>query len=328
MFSDKTIKKIVKFFSKKPMVIEGANGSIGLSILSVLKEYKIYPTPLILTTLKSDLDNDWSQYNRKIIHFKNFNLDRSIKKNTIKKLKSPNIFFCSGYGRPSIFLKNPKSTISSNVSDLMLYCDIKKINSFSYMSSSELYSGLDSSTNEDSLLPTTPQHSRGIYIESKRLGEAIVENIIGKNCNRYASYRVALAFPPKLLKNDNRVLSDLINNSIRTGVVTLHGGAKFIRQYQYGPNCVKKIFGSIVQGKSCLYNNGGSHIISLRKLASVIGKILNLKVKIKKTNNKNLSAPRNVLIDSTLIDYESRYLHKYELSFEEYLSDMIKKKNV
>ena len=187
---------------------------------------------------------------------------------------------------------------------------------------------MEGSANEDSHLPTQPQNPRGIYIESKRLGESIVENIIGKNVNRHASYRVALAFPPKLLKNDNRVMADLINNGQKEGVITLSGGSDFIRQYQYGPNCVKKILASMSQGHSTIYNNAGSHIVTLGELAKLIGSILNLEVDIKDILPSDFTAPKSVLVNSKRLNNESNYILEEELTLMSYITSMINKKNV
>lgn len=328
MFSCKVINKILEFYNGKPLIIEGANGSIGLSFLYIFKEYSIKPSPLILSTYASKLDDGWLRFDPNIIHIKASEEGFSKKRSSLlKKMKHINVIYCSGYGRPGIFLNDPKSVINTNISNLVEYSEIENISSFAYMSTSELYSGLEGEANEDSILPTSPQHPRGVYIESKRLGEAIVENIIGNNVPRVASYRVALAFPPKLLDRDNRVMADLIQNAWRDGVVTLNGGESYIRQYQYGPNCARKILASMALGSSTLYNNSGSHIITLGDLARLIGEILGLNVKIKETSADS-SAPRSVLVNSQRLNTECNYQTDQELSLAEYITEMINGKSI
>jgi nucleoside-diphosphate-sugar epimerase len=157
-----------------------------------------------------------------------------------------------------------------------------------------------------------------VYIESKRLGEAIVNNLISKISHRYAIYRVALATPPMLLPNDNRVLSDLINSAISNGIVRLKGGAEFIRQYQYGPNAVYKMLGSLVNGSNNLYINAGSHVLTLGDLAQIISCIFNVPLVID-TMLHDHTAPPVVLLDTSRIDRESEYINSLECSFESYI---------
>ena len=118
---------------------------------------------------------------------------------------------------------------------------------------------------------------------------------------------MALAFPPKLLEFDNRVLSDLINNAKKNGYVNLNGGGNFVRQYQYGPLCALKILAAMSYGKSNLYNNSGNFIIKLKNLGELIAKILEMKF-VNISNFKNdKSAPKNVLVNSNLLNKEIGY---------------------
>lgn len=329
MLSPITINKIKKVFHKKPLVIEGANGSLGLSFLKIFKDYKIIPSKILLTTYSSNLEKSWIEFDKNIIHLKSNRSNFLLKRGKIlNEFVNINVIYCSGYGRPNFFLKNPYGIIESNITNLIPYSSYKRINTFAFMSTSEIYSGLGGIIKENSILPTYPQHPRGVYIESKRLAESFVENVISKNVKRYASFRIALAFPPKLLHKDNRVLSDLINNAFDNNQVTLNGGGDFIRQYQYGPNAALKVLAAISIGKSNLYNNSGNHIIKLKDLAKMVGDILNKRVVIKKESPLDGSAPKKVLIDSTLLNSEIKYNVNLEKNLKQYLTEMITTKNV
>ena len=163
--------------------------------------------------------------------------------------------------------------IEANILTLLKYSQYENIGSFAYISTSEIYAGIDGDIDENSFTKSKPQNSRGVYVESKRLAEAIVSNILSKKINRTASFRVALAFPPRCIEGDTRVLADLISSG-KKGIVTLNGGAEYIRQYQYGPNAAIKILSAIANGESSLYNNSGSHITTLGDLAKLVSKIL------------------------------------------------------
>ena len=243
------------------------------------------------------------------------------RKTIIKSYPKSNVIFGSGYGRPNKFSGDPASVISANIDSLLGYEGLD-INLFAFMSTSELYTGHTSNIDESASLLSTPDHPRSIYIESKRLAESIVNKILSRTAERVAIYRVALAFPPKLLEDDNRVLSDLINGGIINGVVTLNGGANLVRQYQYGVNAIYKILGSLYRGHSTLYNNSGSHILTLGDLAVVVASILDIECIIN-DENKDKSSPKAVLIDSSLINSESTYNISSEKSLEYYLRSMI-----
>jgi len=316
-------EKVVNDLNNHPLVFEGANGSLGLSFLKVLKELDISPKVLLLTTHSSDLENEWISCNFNIEFIKSSHENFfSRRKKLINSFgKGVNVFFASGYGRPNMFLDDPIGVIDANIKSLISYSDFN-INKFAYFSTSELYSGLNGEVSEDVTLPTSPQHPRGIYIESKRLGEAIVSNLISKNATRVASYRIALATPPRLLNNDHRVLADLITSAKENNKVILNGGQKLLRQYQYGPNAIYKILGSISNGTSNLYNNAGSHILTLGELAKLIGKVFNVDVEIKE-NIQDSSSPKVVNINSERINSESGYLLDKEEDFFSYLNRIV-----
>jgi hypothetical protein len=83
-----------------------------------------------------------------------------------------------------------------------------------------------------------------------------------------------------------------------------------------------KILSAMACGKSVLYNNSGSHIITLEELTKLIANILNIPYKINLVQDDS-SAPEYVLIDNKKINTESCYEVRNELSFEAYLRKMI-----
>jgi nucleoside-diphosphate-sugar epimerase len=324
MLIQSVVEKIFNIYENKPLVVEGGNGSVGLSLSVVLAELKVKPSKILLTTHNSAPHKHWVKNHGEITHLRSS--DPTFKKERKEIIGSfrgdVNVIYGAGYGRPNMFLADSCGVISSNVVDLMDYAEFDNISTLAYMSTSELYTGSAEKVTEDTPLLSTPQHPRGVYIEAKRLGESIVSNILKNNVGRVAAYRVALATPPIMLENDGRVLADLINCAIKNKFVRLKGGAQFIRQYQYGPNSVYKILGSLVNGTSVLYNNAGSHILTLGELAAIISNIFNVPLKIEERLEDSTS-PRIVLIDTARIDREAGYISSKEKNFEQYIKDMI-----
>ena len=320
MLNKKTLSKIRLALKNNALVVEGANGSMSLSLLKILIENEIKVPRLLLTTKSSIPDELWNKVSNKVelIHATNNSFLNKRNKIINSFKKSFNVFYGAGYGRPNLFLNDPKSIISANIKNLIEYSNYKNLNLFAYCSTSEIYSGSQGSVNEDSSIVSSTQQPRSVYIETKRLGEAITANIISKVAKRAVSYRIALAISPKIIPEDNRVLADLIHSGRTKQCVVLNGGSNLIRQYQYGPNSVYKILGSLVNGNATLYNNAGSHIITLGNLAKLIAKILKVKCKILNKNADNTS-PKKVLINSDLINADSNYQIKKEKNLETYL---------
>jgi dTDP-4-dehydrorhamnose reductase len=320
MLDKKTLRKIRLALKNNALVVEGANGSMSLSLLKILIENEIKVPRLLLTTKSSIPDKLWNKVSNKIelIHASNNSFLNKRNKIITSFTKSFNVFYGAGYGRPNLFLNDPKSVISANIKNLIEYSNYKNLNLFAYYSTSEIYSGSKGSVNEDSSIVSSTQQPRSVYIETKRLGEAITANIISKVAKRAVSYRIALAISPKIIPADNRVLADLIHSGRTKRCVVLNGGSNLVRQYQYGPNSIYKILGSLVNGDATLYNNAGSHIITLGNLAKLVAKILKVKCKIQNQNVDNTS-PKKVLINSDLIDAHSKYQIKKEKNLETYL---------
>ncbi len=324
LLNHKILARVKVAFNNNDLVIEGANGSMGLSLLKTFLDNEIKIPKLLLTTYNSTPDKLWSRISKNIdlIHANNKSF-LSERNKIISKFTNPfNVFYGAGYGRPNLFLNNPKSIVSANIDNLIGYSDYKNLNFFSYFSTSEIYSGCEGIVSENDPIVTSTLQPRSVYIEAKRLGEAITANIISKTAKRAVSYRIALAISPKLIPGDNRVLADLINSGIKNNCVVLNGGSNLIRQYQYGPNSVYKILGSLVNGNALLYNNAGSHVVSLGDLAKLIAKILGVKCSILK-KNEDISSPGKVLINTNLIDSHSEYQLKNEKTLEAYLRSII-----
>ena len=324
MVSPLVSKKIYDTYNNRPFVLEGANGSIALSILKVFQELNIIPNRVLLTTASSDLENEWKKSGYEITHLRFMDSEFYKKKEEYLTLlpEVTNVIYGAGYGRPNKFLGDPEAVIKSNVHSLLKYCQTGPFNTFAYISTSEIYTGSPSEVNEDSPFSSSPQHPRSVYIESKRLGEAIITHLVCKKFKRAAIYRTALATPPRMLRNDQRVLSDLIRSAKNEGIVSLKGGSELIRQYQYGPNAAYKMLGSLVNGISPMYINAGAHIVTLGELAQIVARIFKVPYEIE-SSTIDSSSPQLVLLNFSKINYDSQYTEDQEKDLEFYLRKIV-----
>ena len=180
------------------------------------------------------------------------------------------VFHCATHSPPSTFLAEWQSTIRLNTClllDLLAATDKK----FVFASSAEVYSGLLREATEADGGVTSPQHTRGIYIESKRVGEAAcVRSGLG------SASRIAYAVGPYPGEKDSRVFFEVIRRGRANKSVSLLGGHQSIRQYQYTGACALRMLVSGVLGCEPVYNNAGQMIETLETIAKAIAATLHV----------------------------------------------------
>jgi nucleoside-diphosphate-sugar epimerase len=275
----------------KSILITGATGLIGLffllSIKNIAKENNILLTAWINRDipdyLKDIFENVWV-IKGDICNIHNYN--------------TPNfdvIIHAAGYGQPSKFLENKIKTITINTSvTQVLLNKLKTGGKFLFVSSSEVYNGLnDNNITEEMIGNTNPSHPRSCYIEGKRCGEAI--------CNAFANSgtyvkiaRLSLAYGPGIRPDDVRVINELIKKGLNEKQITLNDGGIANRTYCYVTDAIIMMWKIFLFGKDTTYNVGGQDQISILNLAQKISNILNVEVKIPLDETPLIGNPKNV----------------------------------
>jgi nucleoside-diphosphate-sugar epimerase len=271
------LQRVRREVDGKVLLVVGGNGALGLSLAYCLTHYKITPSHLIVTNLSSDLDSSWYNVGAQVLQIRSGEPEATsdLISSALQKIGRPYIIiFMAGYGQPSKFFSQPGATIIANTTALENILELKpRADYVAYMSTAEVYSGHKEEVFEgDSLLVDT-RHKRAIYVYSKLLGEAILANWNLRSGVRAASYRVALAFAPKVLPGDTRVLGELMYRALTTKHVVLKGGRHLFRQYQYGPNAMIQIVSSLINGSEPIYNCAGDHRLTLEDLATLIATV-------------------------------------------------------
>ncbi len=215
------------------------------------------------------------------------------------------IIHAAGYGQPKKFTDKKLLTIRMNTlaTDIL----ISKLNAggkFLFISTSEIYSG----SKETPYLETTcgitnPAHARACYIEGKRCGEAICHawQELGKDVK---IARVALAYGPGVRPGDGRVLYNFIQKGL-SGKINLLDSGKAGRVYCYVADTVFNLWNILLHGKEITYNVGGKSFATIRRLAELVGKILNVPVEVPESDDGMQGAPAEVSmnIDKTEIEF-------------------------
>ena len=289
--------------SGSTVVLTGASGLLGTHILSVLGQLErlkrgpekvfaysrnndpvfVEPLPTCMVSIKQDLT------------------DRSI------PFKLPSVDFiihAAGYGQPRKFMERPISTIDLNTrvtAELIDY--LSPSGRFLFVSTSEIYSGLDNPPFKETQVGTTnTDHFRAPYIEGKRCGEAICISALGGS-NRYSAARVALAYGPGVFHGDDRVLYSFIRQAVENQSIKVADAGTARRTYCYVTDTVAMLMRLLLQRDlSGIFNVGGVSHTSIRELAILVGELSKCNVEFAVQENASLGAPLSVAVDTTKID--------------------------
>lgn len=287
----------------KKVLITGASGIIGIYILSFLRKFSEKYNIQITAWIKNKLDC----YFEPLFDGVKIKIgDITLFDNFYDLEEYDYILHSSGYGQPTKFLSDKLKTIEINTTATHnLFKKLKIGGKFLFMSTSEIYSGLnDTNIREDCVGNTTPSHPRACYIEGKRLGETI--------CHIYSEIgfdvkiiRLSLGYGPGTKPNDHRVLNSFIEKAITQGKIEMLDDGQSIRTYCYITDVVEMLLNILFNGKKMIYNVGGVSILKISDLAMLIGRILNTEVVIPKKSNSLVGNPNVVNISI------ERYLEEF-----------------
>lgn len=271
------------FLNNKTVLITGANGLIGLNLLSMLvylkKFYVIdivcsvhskpekYTQPLFdnCLTFVGDLTNSST-----ISTIENFFAERSFGADII--------FHTAGYAQPSRFTANKIETIQLNTSCIIDLFKLLNFNgTFFYCSSSEIYSGLNvSNITENQIGTTNPTHHRSCYIESKRCGETICLSL----CDNFNIKigRISTTYGPGAKNNDTRVISSLIAKGLNSDTINLIDDGSSTRTICYISDLAQMIMNIVGYGKEKIYNITGYQQLKIKDIAKIIAEKLSCNI--------------------------------------------------
>ncbi|MCX6799972.1 MAG: NAD-dependent epimerase/dehydratase family protein, partial [Candidatus Falkowbacteria bacterium] len=215
------------------------------------------------------------------------------------------IIHAAGYGQPGKFMDDRIKTIRLNTAvTLDLFEHLVPGGKFLFLSTSEVYSGLDRLPYKEAEIGTTnTNHSRSCYIESKRTGEAICNAYRNKGVDA-KSVRVSLVYGPGTKIGDMRVMNNFIFKAINNGKLELMDKGEAKRTYCYVVDAVEMMWQVLLNGKEDIYNIGGFSKTTIGELAQKIGKYLDVPVVFPEDSKPMAGAPEDVSLDMTKIEVE------------------------
>jgi nucleoside-diphosphate-sugar epimerase len=211
------------------------------------------------------------------------------------------IIHAAGSAEPSKFMLNPISSLKINtVTTLKLFEKLNKNGRFLFISSSDIYNGLElPKYSENQIGTTNTDHPRACYIEGKRTGETICDLYRQQGINAF-SVRLSLTYGPGTRIGDQRVLPSFIQKAIK-GKIDLLDSGEVSRTFCYISDAIEMMWHILLYGGHSCYNVGGISSIKIKELADLIGKILNVPVISPKVKTSIAGAPINVCLDMTRI---------------------------
>jgi nucleoside-diphosphate-sugar epimerase len=210
------------------------------------------------------------------------------------------IIHSAGYAQPLVFMANPSATIQINTTaTAILLQKLRPGGSFLFISSCEVYSGLNGCfVSESDIGTTTPLHPRSSYIEGKRCGEAICNAYRSKGV-RAVSARVAPTYGPGTRKHDKRAMNSFIEQALCQGHIKLMDAGKAFRTYCYISDAVELMWQAALHGKQPVYNIGGHSTVTIGELARLIGQIVAVPVSFPAQLAEVAGAPEELRLDLT-----------------------------
>ena len=292
-----------RFFKGQRILISGASGLMGTHFTLLFQLFNQFFQGEVQLSVISKTGNFPFVLTKDVAI-----IQQDLTKVNVSKLLGnfDSVIHCAGYGQPAKFQSEKLKTIHLNTTTTIeLSRLVTDSGSFLFMSTSEVYSGLTNPPFQEWQIGTTnTDHPRSSYIESKRAGEAIIVALRDEFPKMVASSaRLALAYGPGAKGGDSRVLYELISRGLTKKEIVLSDSGSAIRTYCFVSDAIEQCIAILMRGKDHVYNVGGNSQITIADLASKIGKIINVPVRIPKVKETFLlDAPLEVRLDLTKIE--------------------------
>ena len=299
-FLNKDIDNVIKNINfsslqNKKVLITGASGLVGFYLAQCIKKLQNELNIDLYLSYKNSIPNYLKEY---------YDFPYTEIKEDITSIKLEPKFFdiiihSSGYAQPMKFLSDSLTTIKINThATINLLDSLKSDGKFLFVSTSELYSGLDiTNLSEDMIGNTNTNHPRASYIEGKRCGEAICHSYITLGYDVKIA-RLSLAYGPFTKLGDLRVLNSIIDKGLNNNTIELMDDGSALRTYCYITDVVEMFWNILLHGSEVTYNVSGFSNISIKELAENAGSKLNKKVITPTSPNKLIGSPKIVNISS------------------------------
>ena len=286
-----SLGKKTKQLEGKTLLISGGAGFIGSYLVATINylNENVFKKPCNVISI----DNYITGKKRKIlneVNLKNITfINADVTKKVNIKQKVDYIIHAAGLASPFYYQKYPLETIESAIfgaKNLLELAKVKKVKSFLYFSSSEIYGDPIPSaipTPEDYKGNVSSIGPRACYDESKRLGETLSVVYFQKYNVPIKIVRPFNIYGPGMFPDDYRVIPSFIYSSLKGKILRVHDKGYQTRTFCYISDAIIGFLLVLLSSKDGeVYNVGNSRgELTIFQLAKVISSIFENKPKVR-----------------------------------------------
>lgn len=286
----KRLEKVSSKLSGTTLLITGGSGFIGTYFI-YLMEYlnkKVLKQPARVISIDNNISSTEKIFRKPSEYITHVRHD--VRKQIKLHMPIDYIIHAAGIASPVYYSKFPLETLEVGTYGTQHMLNVarrKKIKSFLFFSSSEIYGDPD-----PKFVPTPETYwgnvssigPRACYDESKRLGETL--------CMVYYSlYKIPVKiirpfniYGPGMRENDYRVIPAYVSNALAEKPLLVHDSGEHTRSFCYITDALVATMLVLLSSKNGeVYNIGNdTQEITMLRLAQIIKELLGPKVKIKK----------------------------------------------
>lgn len=286
-------------FEGKNILITGANGILPSYMVKTLlylnksleKKCKVYALVRNIEKAKNKF-KDFLDDNNLIF------LEQDVCDKITLDIEFNYVIHAASQASPKYYLIDPVGTLNANIigtNNILEICKNKKIESFLFFSTSEIYGELSNnnfSIKEDEYGIVDCTNIRSSYSESKRMAETMCVSWFKQYGIPCKIVRIFHTYGPGIELNDGRVFSDFIKNILNNENIEMKSDGKAMRAFCYISDATYGFFKILLEGKNGeAYNLGNPKAeVSIVELAKKLIEIYpekNLKVIEVEQNNLN-----------------------------------------
>ncbi|HOE69256.1 MAG TPA: NAD-dependent epimerase/dehydratase family protein [Candidatus Omnitrophota bacterium] len=321
----KNLKPYHKYFEGSAFLVTGAGGFLGNYMTLLFRHMNQHH--LRHRKLRAILlDNFITGYEQQIISDENITFWRH---NVIEPFRTDEkidyIIHAAGIASPVYYTKYPVETMdvgTIGTRNMLELAREKKVKSFLFTSSSEVYGDPDSRH-----VPTSEEYRgnvavigpRACYDESKRFGETMCSAFWNVYETPVKMVRPFNVYGPGIRPDDYRVLPNFIEHALRKEPLPIHGDGRNTRSFCYINDGVESIFRvlfSDANGEAFNIGNPEPEI-SIEELARYVQKAMPYPVEVVKIDPPHAvyskSDPKRRCPDITKVSTVTGYKPRYSL---------------
>ena len=321
-----------EFYDKlegKTILIAGGKGFLGTYFTNVLKQInEILSKPMkiiIMDNLITAKDKE-SNVNSNVTL-----IEQDISKSFDFPDELHYIIHAASIASPPTYRKFPIKTVDVNyqgTKNLLEVARKKKIKSMLLLSSSEIYG-------DPEIIPTPESYlgkvsctgPRACYDESKRLAETISNLYFQQYEVPVKIARPFNVYGPYLNLDDGRIIPDFMSNAIKKSEIIIHSDGTPTRSFCYVSDAIRAFLKLLFsEHNGVTFNVGNDEEISVKDVANMIQKIMEVPISIKLTESKDPNYtkdnPQRRCPDLSLLKNSVNYVP--EINFEEGLKRVYK----